>query len=819
MLSVSISEIGGDAAPPAPAFSVPAIQGMLYDEPRHVLLMPALDGLIHRFDLRTNQLLESWTVASDVTHLGGGDISPDGEFLYTGERTASPEGPDGVSLFKIRLSDGEVVRRYTYTPAEGEEIGMTTLVAVPQGVFFTTRPVPPPGSVYGPQPITGDYPQSWRNEWIEYAPVRRLDPDTGVVSRFTDIPGADGTDRLKGGSVFRSGDRSLIAFTDNSSLLVAYEPATGRQRVSNISFAGDLAINDDGSRIASSGFELRDRDLNLVKDLQEYGRVVAFDSARDLLFIHSSGGITRMAALDARTGPKVFSFPAAAALFEGPSTGAVAPSLVIGDQLFSAVGSRDYGESAVYRYPLVSSPTVTAGTSEPFATGTTVPLTVTMRTPEGEVDADYRGTVDLTAPDSFVEGLPLQYQFTAADAGVHTFDLRFPTPGVQRVTGADAATGFGGTFTFQVDGAGPVAVVTVSSPEPGAASLEFTVDYEDESPWTRSTFGDDDLVVTAPDGSTTLPVRQLFNPLGSNDVRHTERYIVDAPGGTWDAADNGLYTIKLAPGAVTDAFGHAATGQPTPFTFHVPGDAPNLVTTAVAVKRWPRRGVVAGTVVDATVTLRNDGASATGPAFELDVVASSDLRPDDADAVLGKVSVPAGALAVGTSRQLRVKLRVPSLPHWGSFHVLAQADAADALREADETDNVAVGPLVDLPGEESDVTLSLGSQPPAAVPRGGVVGARILLRNRGPARLRGFAMIQLLDLQGQDVARDGGGAARITRPVKLQPGGSKAAALRLKVPRGLAAGDYLLSMAYLPSDGPSEVNWDNNEASMTLHVE
>jgi hypothetical protein len=229
---------------------------------------------------------------------------------------------------------------------------------------------------------------------------------------------------------------------------------------------------------------------------------------------------------------------------------------------------------------------------------------------------------------------------------------------------------------------------------------------------------------------------------------------------------------------------------------------------------------VAGSIVDATVTLRNDGASANAPAFEVDVVASADFRRDDADAVLGTLSVPAGALAAGTSRQFQVTLRVPSLPRGGEFYLLARADGADAVREANETDNFGVGPRVDLPGEETDVTLSLGTQPPTTVRRGAVVGARVLLRNRGLARLRGFAMIQLLDAQGQDVLpATGRGAARITRAVKLQPGGSKAVALRLRVPKGLAAGNYVLSMAYLPSVGPSEVDWDNNETSLSLHVE
>jgi hypothetical protein len=165
---------------------------------------------------------------------------------------------------------------------------------------------------------------------------------------------------------------------------------------------------------------------------------------------------------------------------------------------------------------------------------------------------------------------------------------------------------------------------------------------------------------------------------------------------------------------------------------------------------------------------------------------------------------------------LPVTLRVASLPRGGTFYLLARADPADGVREANETDNLGVGPQVDLPGEAPDVALSLGTQPPATVRRGAAVGARVLLRNLGPGRHRGFATLELRDSQGQNVLAGPGGALR---KVKLQPGGWKAVSLHLKVPRRLAPGDYLLSAFYAPSAGPSDVDRGNNGTSMTLHVD
>jgi|GEM_PF-1363301 len=83
----------------------------------------------------------------------------------------------------------------------------------------------------------------------------------------------------------------------------------------------------------------------------------------------------------------------------------------------------------------------------------------------------------------------------------------------------------------------------------------FAVTWADDRGIVPADLDDDDLIVTAPDGSA-LPVR-----LESWDVQGTSivaTYSVAAPGGLWDASDNGVYAVSVAAHQVHDIGGNAA---------------------------------------------------------------------------------------------------------------------------------------------------------------------------------------------------------------------------------------------------------------------
>ena len=85
------------------------------------------------------------------------------------------------------------------------------------------------------------------------------------------------------------------------------------------------------------------------------------------------------------------------------------------------------------------------GFPSPATAGAAGTFTVTAKNADGTTDTAYTGTVHFTSSDGQA-GLPADYTFTAADAGVHRFIATMKTAGTQSLTAADTVTGriFGG---------------------------------------------------------------------------------------------------------------------------------------------------------------------------------------------------------------------------------------------------------------------------------------------------------------------------------------------------------------------------------------
>jgi len=80
-------------------------------------------------------------------------------------------------------------------------------------------------------------------------------------------------------------------------------------------------------------------------------------------------------------------------------------------------------------------------------------------------------------------------------------------------------------------------------------SFTLRVSYTNASGIDLATVGDNDLVVTGPNGfSQSMQLRRAARRARGTNVRAT--YRLAAPGGTWDTAENGVYTVTLQPGAV-----------------------------------------------------------------------------------------------------------------------------------------------------------------------------------------------------------------------------------------------------------------------------
>ena len=97
--------------------------------------------------------------------------------------------------------------------------------------------------------------------------------------------------------------------------------------------------------------------------------------------------------------------------------------------------------------------------------------------------------------------------------------------------------------------------VTLNQLADSKATADFSVTFSDNLGIDPATIDANDLTVTAPDG-TVVPVTLTGININSIGSPRTAIYSIAAPGGTWDAADNGDYTVAIKPGAVSDTNGN-----------------------------------------------------------------------------------------------------------------------------------------------------------------------------------------------------------------------------------------------------------------------
>lgn len=86
---------------------------------------------------------------------------------------------------------------------------------------------------------------------------------------------------------------------------------------------------------------------------------------------------------------------------------------------------------------------------------------------------------------------------------------------------------------------------------------QLKMSYTHPSGINLATVGDNDILVTGPGFSQNMQLVRAKAQKQGTVARAT--YRLAAPGGTWDVADNGVYTVALQPGAVAATDGTATT--------------------------------------------------------------------------------------------------------------------------------------------------------------------------------------------------------------------------------------------------------------------
>jgi CSLREA domain-containing protein len=236
----------------------------------------------------------------------------------------------------------------------------------------------------------------------------------------------------------------------------------------------------------------------------------------------------------------------------------------------------------------------------------------------------YSQTATFVSVNNTTNGTPrtATYRITApggtwddADNGAYTVQMK--NLAVRDVNNNYLATGSLGTFQVNVTETGrptaslSVADITVS----GGAAHDLTVTYTDNSAIDVSSLDNNDILVTGPNGYSQTAMFVSVNNT-TNGTPRTATYRITAPGGTWDDADNGAYTVQMKNLAVRDVNNnYVATGSLG--TFQVNVTETGRPTASLSVTNVTGGG---GTTHDFTVTYTDNVAIDVGSLDNNDIL-------------------------------------------------------------------------------------------------------------------------------------------------------------------------------------------------------
>lgn len=115
-----------------------------------------------------------------------------------------------------------------------------------------------------------------------------------------------------------------------------------------------------------------------------------------------------------------------------------------------------------------------------------------------------------------------------------------------------------GSFQVLGDAIAPTANLNAANISTGNESTyNFTVTYNDDVAIKTATLDGSDVRVIGPNGFSQLATLASVDS-SSNGSPRTATYQIIAPGGTWNATDNGIYTIELLENQVSDVNNNVA---------------------------------------------------------------------------------------------------------------------------------------------------------------------------------------------------------------------------------------------------------------------
>jgi len=288
---------------------------------------------------------------------------------------------------------------------------------------------------------------------------------------------------------------------------------------------------------------------------------------------------------------------------------------------------------------------------------------------------------------------------------------------------------------------------------PGASPFSFTVTYSHYAPLDAATFGADDVTVLAPDGSV-LPA-SFTSAAGTGNTR-TVTYSLAAPGGTWDGADSGTYSVVLDADGV-----HSSTGEAV-----APGTLGTFIVDVAeppAAQLQPPADPVPGAAGESFTVVYTDG------------VAVDPVSIDVADVI---VTAPDGTVMPATSL-LGVDSTEPGSPVSATYAIAAPGGSWGPEDDGRYTVSLRAGAVRDTSGNATPAgpigtfDVSLGSvafdaRHPATYTDASGDAVTIMLKGPGSGRVR-FTATRPADASAIELT---GTTAASSLLIRTGPGGT-----------------------------------------------
>src|SRR5262249_49953400 len=111
---------------------------------------------------------------------------------------------------------------------------------------------------------------------------------------------------------------------------------------------------------------------------------------------------------------------------------------------------------------------------------------------------------------------------------------------------------------YTIDKIAPTAgsLVAANVTTGGGTTYSFTVTFSDNLGIDNTSIGNGNILVSGPGGFVPLATVVSVTPAG-NGMPRTATYQITAPGGTWDIADRGTYSVAVEANQVFDSAGNS----------------------------------------------------------------------------------------------------------------------------------------------------------------------------------------------------------------------------------------------------------------------